>query len=284
MSEISAISAMSTVSAILTMCTVSAISQTELELIFVIQSQHPQYQSHGIKILNLTQNSIEEQWSQIMPEVKVPKILLTHHIENAWTIFPVVEMESDPWIPTVNLPNTEHSSSGHCNKTMSILQYFLSLPYSYLVLVDDDTLLSVGLLASTLVCYSLDTSLFLGQRFGYKLEDGGYSFISGGGGMVLSREAVTRILSVPDGCPCPRADWPDDMHLGSCANKAGLRLTHSNRFHQARPEDYPYSVLKHRKPISFHKHWEINPYEVYSSWFHKYDQELQLRRTVSYEL
>ena len=31
---------------------------------------------------------------------------------------------------------------------------------------------------------------------------------------------------------------------------------------QARPPDYPSSLLAYRKPVSFHKHWEIDPLKV----------------------
>ena len=31
---------------------------------------------------------------------------------------------------------------------------------------------------------------------------------------------------------------------------------------QARPPDYPSSLLAYRKPVSFHKHWEIDPIKV----------------------
>lgn len=35
---------------------------------------------------------------------------------------------------------------------------------------------------------------------------------------------------------------------------------------QARPIDYPAELLLHNKPISFHKFWQIDPFEVYEHW------------------
>jgi len=43
---------------------------------------------------------------------------------------------------------------------------------------------------------------------------------------------------------------------------------------QARPPDYPSSLLAYRKPVSFHKHWEIDPLKVYKDYFAKSDSKL----------
>ena len=59
--------------------------------------------------------------------------------------------------------NTE---SGHCNKTMAIVNHFLEQEdKDILVIVDDDTVLSVARLASLLSCYTgEETPVLLGQR------------------------------------------------------------------------------------------------------------------------
>ncbi|XP_074072199.1 beta-1,3-glucosyltransferase isoform X3 [Macrotis lagotis] len=129
-------------------------------------------------------------------------------------------------IPTIDLgvPNTER---GHCGKTFAILERFLnhsSDTTSWLVIVDDDTLIS----------------------------------------MVFSREAVRRLLSSK--CRCYSNDAPDDMVLGMCFSGLGVPVTHSPLFHQARPVDYPKDYLSHQVPISFHKHWNIDPVKVYFTW------------------
>lgn len=36
---------------------------------------------------------------------------------------------------------------------------------------------------------------------------------------------------------------------------------------QARPNDYASDYLAVQKPVSFHKHWMIDPIEVYNEWF-----------------
>ncbi|CAG09004.1 unnamed protein product [Tetraodon nigroviridis] len=88
---------------------------------------------------------------------------------------------ADPSIPTIDIgvPNTER---GHCGKTFAILQQFLSgsAPKTqWLVVVDDDTLIRLRALLS---CYDPSEPVCLGERYGYGLSQGGYSYITGGGG------------------------------------------------------------------------------------------------------
>ncbi|KAM9801150.1 beta 3-glucosyltransferase a [Neosynchiropus ocellatus] len=172
----------------------------------------------------------------------------------------------DPSIPTIDLgiPNTER---GHCGKTFAILRRFQSgnIPKTkWLLIVDDDTLISIPRLQALLSCYDPSEPVCLGERYGYGLSQGGYSYITGGGGMVFSKEAVDQLLK--SGCKCYSNDAPDDMVLGMCLNALGLPATHSPLFHQARPEDYSQDFLSHQLPISFHKHWNIDPVAVFNKW------------------
>ncbi|XP_034024283.1 beta 3-glucosyltransferase a [Thalassophryne amazonica] len=173
---------------------------------------------------------------------------------------------ADPSIPTINLgiPNTER---GHCGKTFAILKRFLSSATpntEWLLVVDDDTLISLPRLQILLSCYNPSELVCLGERYGYGLSQGGYSYITGGGGMVFSRKAVVRLLN--SGCKCYSNDAPDDMVLGMCLNALGLSVTHNPLFHQARPEDYARDFLAHQVPISFHKHWNIDPIAIFNKW------------------
>ena len=75
-----------------------------------------------------------------------------------------------------------------------------------------------------------------GQRYGYMSAGGaGYSYITGGGGMILNRAGVDKLL-VPPGplapCSCPAPDTPDDMLLGRCARRLKLPVLHSGRMFQ----------------------------------------------------
>ncbi|XP_056141306.1 beta-1,3-glucosyltransferase [Lampris incognitus] len=173
---------------------------------------------------------------------------------------------TDPSIPTIHLgvPNTER---GHCGKTFAIMRRFLShaVPEAnWLLIVDDDTLISLPRLRRLLRCYDPRDPVSLGERYGYGSTHQGYSYTTGGGGIVLSRVAVSRLIS--SGCSCYSDDAPDDMTLGICLTSLGIPITHSPLFHQARPEDYPKSLLSTQRPISFHKHWNIDPVAIYRLW------------------
>lgn len=178
----------------------------------------------------------------------------------------------DPTIPSISLgiPNTER---GHCKKTFSILVRILREPSlsskSWFLILDDDTIISITRLRKLLACYDPSEAVALGERYGYGVSTStGYDYITGGGGMVLSRAAVEAIITSGQ-CSCPRIDSPDDMILGMCLQNLNIPITHSPFFHQARPDDYNKDLLALQDPISFHKHWMIDPIDVYQTWFAK---------------
>ncbi|XP_040006391.1 beta-1,3-glucosyltransferase isoform X2 [Xiphias gladius] len=173
---------------------------------------------------------------------------------------------TDASIPTISLgvPNTER---GHCGKTFAILRRFLSkaVPEAdWLLIVDDDTLISLPRLRQLLRCYDPKEAVSLGERYGYSLVRNGYSYTTGGGGMVLSRVAVSKLVT--SGCRCYSDDAPDDMVLGRCFTSLGVPITHSPLFHQARPDDYSETLISLQQAISFHKHWNLDPVAVYKHW------------------
>ncbi|KAL9866457.1 beta-1,3-glucosyltransferase isoform 4-T4 [Geothlypis trichas] len=189
---------------------------------------------------------------------------------------------ADISIPTIDLgiPNTDR---GHCGKTFAILERFLnhtSPGTPWLVVVDDDTLISILRLRKLLSCYDPNEPVFLGERYGYGLGTGGYSYITGGGGMVFSRTAVQKLLASK--CRCYSMDAPDDMVLGMCFSGLGIPITHSPLFHQARPMDYPKDYLSHQIPVSFHKHWNIDPVKVYFTWLAPNTEESSSGKKVGY--
>ncbi|KAM9846412.1 beta-1,3-glucosyltransferase [Aulostomus maculatus] len=183
---------------------------------------------------------------------------------------------TDSSIPTINL-GVANTDRGHCGKTFAILRRFLSkaVPKSdWLLIVDDDTLISLPRLRQLLRCYDPKEAVNLGERYGYGLVQKGYSYTTGGGGMVLSRVAVSRLLS--SGCSCYSDDAPDDMVLGRCFTSLGVPITHSPLFHQARPDDYSETLLSVQQAISFHKHWNIDPLAVYKHWLQDTHQRDEL--------
>ncbi|XP_034241515.1 beta-1,3-glucosyltransferase [Thrips palmi] len=180
---------------------------------------------------------------------------------------------------SLGIPNTER---GHCGKTLAILSYVSSQhivdpSIKWLVIADDDTILSVGRLRKLLSCYNASTKVALGERYGYNVAlpraTGGYNYITGGGGIILSIPLV-QVLAKGENCICPSNSTPDDMYLGICLANLGVPIIHSPHFHQARPSDYAKGYLESYRPISFHKHWMVDPKQVYRDWFEFDDASL----------
>ncbi|XP_059481716.1 beta-1,3-glucosyltransferase [Neocloeon triangulifer] len=202
---------------------------------------------------------------------RVPFVLQTwgkraHHL----ALFSDVPDYLIPGLVDLKVPNTNH---GHCGKTEAIIKYVDQKmredpKIEWLVIADDDTILSAERLQEFLSCHSSSKMpLALGERYGFRVfeRDTGYNYLTGGGGMVVNRAAVHQLTK---GCHCPADDFPDDMFImGVCLSKLGIPLVHSSLFHQARPDDYAPEYLAMQQPISFHKHWLIDPLEVYKNWF-----------------
>ncbi|OZC10704.1 Fringe-like protein [Onchocerca flexuosa] len=186
----------------------------------------------------------------------------------------------DHYVPTVNL-GIQNTERGHCGKTFGIMAYYLKneemSKTRWLVITDDDTLISVSRLYELLSCYDAKKEIIIGERYGYGFStDGreGYDYPTGGAGMIFSRKAVEKIASF---CSCPSIDSPDDMIIGMCARRLYIPIIHSAAFHQAQPEDYSELYLKRIRPISFHKFMDINPYEVYMKRLHEASDQIASR-------
>jgi len=194
---------------------------------------------------------------------------------------------TDSNLGTVQLEGIENTERGHCLKTMAIIKHFhqtsASKGFKWLVIADDDTILSVYRLLDYLQCFNSDEDIHLGQRYGYRIAYGshGYDYITGGGAMIFSEAVVNKIVK-SSSCKCNSKEAPDDMHLGACLSNLGISLVHSPRFHQARPEDYAEEFLKTNEPISFHKFWNTDPLKIYDTWFKSSDEE-NLQKTIKHE-
>uniref|UniRef100_A0A1I7ZIR2 Beta-1,3-glucosyltransferase n=1 Tax=Steinernema glaseri TaxID=37863 RepID=A0A1I7ZIR2_9BILA len=177
----------------------------------------------------------------------------------------------DHYVPTIDL-GVENTPRGHCEKTLRILKHFLEdhevKEMNWLVVADDDTLLSLERLYRLLECFDEKKPLIVGQRYGYGFEAdglGGYDYPTGGSGMVFTRAAVELLAK---NCECPLIDSPDDMVIGICARKHSIPIFHSSAFHQARSQDYPKEYLEKLPIISLHKFNELDPYKEYMDLLH----------------
>uniref|UniRef100_A0A6P4DYD2 Beta-1,3-glucosyltransferase-like n=1 Tax=Drosophila rhopaloa TaxID=1041015 RepID=A0A6P4DYD2_DRORH len=175
---------------------------------------------------------------------------------------------ADVGIPTIStgIPNVQ---TGHCAKTMAILQLSLKdigeqMDIRWLMLVDDDTLLSVPRVSALLSCHNHTEFVYLGQRYGYRLRaPDGFNYHTGGAGILLSLPLVRLIV---ERCTCPSASAPDDMILGYCLQALGVAAVPAAGMHQARPQDYAEELLLLQPPVSFHKFWNTDPEYTYRRW------------------
>lgn len=161
----------------------------------------------------------------------------------------------------------QNTERGHCHKTFSILNFFHENKekFRYLIIVDDDTLLSMPRILRLIRCFVLsdDIPIVLGERYGYGDY---YEYPTGGSGMIFNRQAVQQIIS---NCQCPTPDTPDDMFLGLCLKRINIHLIHIPELHQAQPNAYSKDWLANQKSISFHKFEGIDVEQVYRTYLYE---------------
>ena len=116
---------------------------------------------------------------------------------------------TDSEIGTIKLEGVTNTERGHCHKTMEIIKYFnkeaLKNNWQWLVIADDDTILSVNKLLKFLHRFDPNVPVHAGQRYGYGIATGkyGYDYVTGGGGMIFSIEMTRRIVKNLGLCSCP---------------------------------------------------------------------------------
>ena len=93
---------------------------------------------------------------------------------------------TDESIPTVVLDGISNTETGHCAKSMALMADMwrrIDDPdkrLDWLVIADDDTLLSVQRLERLLSCYDPSRPVLLGQRYGYANNHRhGYDYVTG---------------------------------------------------------------------------------------------------------
>lgn len=169
------------------------------------------------------------------------------------------------------------TNSGHCAKTYQILQHAYKVMseknIDWLLITDDDTILSLARIQKLLTCYNANDPVALGQRYGFRLnDDDGYDYLTSGAGLVLSKPVIKLMINSSH-CECPHRETADDMFLfGLCLQNIHITLTHSPGFHQARAIDYAAGYISSSEPVSFHSFWNINPEEIYKQWFAEDDE------------
>jgi UDP-glucose:O-linked fucose beta-1,3-glucosyltransferase len=116
---------------------------------------------------------------------------------------------TDASIPTVVLDGISNTETGHCAKTMALVADMsrrIDDPdkrLDWLVIADDDTLLSVQRLERLLSCYDPSRPVLLGQRYGYANNHRhGYDYVTGKWPLwhficIGNRWALASVLSAP---------------------------------------------------------------------------------------
>jgi hypothetical protein len=128
----------------------------------------------------------------------------------------------------------------------------------WFVVADDDTLFNIPELFKVLNSHDHTKAIYLGERYGYAhtgTGEGTYDYITTGGGMALSKEALRKRNECDsDGkCKCHAPDTYDDMQLGRWMALLEIPAVHEEGFHQAPPATYHSTVLQNQALLSFHK-------------------------------
>ncbi|XP_067648934.1 glycoprotein-N-acetylgalactosamine 3-beta-galactosyltransferase 1-like [Haliotis asinina] len=191
------------------------------------------------KNLNVKTRAVRDTWSR-----RCNKVLFVSSV-------------TDPKFPTIGL-NVSEGRAHLTAKTMQAFRYIYKNHFDdadWFMKADDDTYVILENLRYFLTSQNKSEPVFFGHHFKVIVKQG---FYSGGGGYVLSKEALRRYgerghdpkLCRPDG-------GAEDVVLGKCMEKLGVRTVNTtdafgrSRFHCFTPENH----VEGRYP----------------GWFYKYD-------------
>ncbi|XP_067655449.1 glycoprotein-N-acetylgalactosamine 3-beta-galactosyltransferase 1-B-like isoform X2 [Haliotis asinina] len=164
---------------------------------------------------------------------------------------------TDPNFPTIGL-NVSEGRKHLAAKTMQAFRYIYENHFhdaDWFMKADDDTYVIVENLRYFLTTHNKFDPVFFGHHFKVNLKQGYYS---GGGGYVLSKEALRRYGEQGhDPRLCRRDGRAEDVAFGRCMENLGVRTVNTtdalgrSRFHCFAPEAHLSGM--------------------YPSWFYKFD-------------
>ncbi|CAH1801560.1 unnamed protein product [Owenia fusiformis] len=156
------------------------------------------------------------------------------------------------------------SPVGGCGRLYIILQHFVNDPRflntHWLLIADDNTLISVKRLNDLLRCYEGDGPVVLGKRWGHGMTLGNKNAVTyptGGAGIAINKAAAERIVHTT-WIQCEDTRAADDYTLGVWLKLLAIPVINSEAFHQAEPHQYPIEHLKRVKSVSFHPYNKAN--------------------------
>ena len=168
------------------------------------------------------------------------------HVKSTWAkrlnkaIF--VSDKENLEFPTVAI-KVEHGRDHLTAKTMAAFDYVYKNHFDdadWFMKADDDTYVIVENLRYLLSGHSPDEPVFFGHHFKVIVNQG---YFSGGGGYVVSKEALRRFAGRKTG-QCAEDHGAEDVEFGRCMEKLGVKTGDSrdslgrSRFHCFNPETH----------------------------------------------
>ncbi|XP_030377745.1 glycoprotein-N-acetylgalactosamine 3-beta-galactosyltransferase 1-like [Scaptodrosophila lebanonensis] len=146
------------------------------------------------------------------------------HVKRTWgkrcNILLFMSSVSDKELPTVKLPVDEgrHNLFKKVKESFKYVYEHHIKDADWFVKADDDTYMIVENLRYLLHPYSPEKPLYFGMRFNSNLPHKNYTYMSGGAGYVLSREALRRLVeeAFPYPSRCNETGLFEDVEMGTC--------------------------------------------------------------------
>ena len=153
-----------------------------------------------------------------------------------------VSEEENKDFPTVGI-KVDHGRDHLTAKTMGAFDYIYKNHYDdadWFIKADDDTYVIVENLRYLLSAHAPTEPIFFGHHFKVIVKQG---YFSGGGGYVISKEALTRYGKRAPGL-CAKDQGAEDVEWGRCMERLGIKTGDSrdalgrSRFHCFNPETH----------------------------------------------
>lgn len=156
--------------------------------------------------------------------------------------------ETNSAFPTIGLPEAGEGMATLSAKTMAAFSYIHQhhlQDADWFLKADDDTYIIVENLKYLLSHYNSTDPVYLGHHFKKYTENG---YMSGGGGYVLSKEAVIRLATSGQhdgGDTCrPRKGSAEDATIGKCLEKLDVKPASSVDI-KGRESFHPFNLATH---------------------------------------
>ncbi|CAH1774641.1 unnamed protein product [Owenia fusiformis] len=193
-----------------------------------------------------------------------PKNLKTkaQHVRATWAkrcnIIIFISSETNKDFPTVGI-NTTEGRDHLTAKTMNAFKYCWDNykdQADWFLKADDDTFVIVENLRYLLLSYKRTDPIYFGHKFKANVKQG---YMSGGGGYVLSHEALRRLAEkgLQDPEHCRKDGGAEDVEMGKCMEYLGVAVGDS-RDAMGRSRFHCFDISAHLEGR-------------YPDWYHKYD-------------